>query len=131
MVGVSTKALTTIVALGVDPTEVGEEYMVKYGVYMVPNKHWYMVLLSCELRVEKVSVEVYIYVPPICEPLEALFALMRPLNGTEPFGPAHMNRRGLSVEKPTDTEQLTCSCDPKGWGMLITLSVALTDTLKA
>ena len=44
--------LTRIVAV-----EVGEEeYWVKYGVYKVPTEHWYIMLLSCELRVEKVSV---------------------------------------------------------------------------
>ena len=31
------------------------EYWVKYGVYRVPIRHWYTVLLSCELRVKKVS----------------------------------------------------------------------------
>ena len=66
-------------------------------MYTVPTKHWYMLLLSCELRVEKVSIEVYTYIPPeMLTPCEALFALMRPLDGTVPFGPFHWKDRGLS-----------------------------------
>ena len=41
-------------------------YWVKYGVYSVPTKHWYIVLLSFELTVEKVSVEVYTINPASC-----------------------------------------------------------------
>ena len=82
-------------------TEALEEdgvYWVTYGVYCVPTKHWYIVLLSFELTVEKLSIEVYTYMPPAVTPDEALFALMRPLYGTTPSGPVHWKESGLSVK---------------------------------
>ena len=53
------------------------------------------------------SVEVYTYIPPEPAPCEALFALMRPLDGTVPFGPFHWKDRGLSDRVVRLKEQLT------------------------
>ena len=69
-------------------------------------------LLSFELTVEKVSVEVYTYMPPAKPPDEALFALMRPLYGTTPSGPLHWKDSGLSVKDGRAKAQLHSSKAP-------------------